>query len=132
MPGIMVHIGRPSLWIADSDPGVSFAVQLLAQQSGFAETRIFACKQKALTSLQTAITKPTLLVTDYLSGQMRGDEFIRSARHASPITKLILFSAVAGNTEGWIDVAGINAPRPDAIFEKPSARQLMTGLCQMK
>ncbi len=82
--------------------------------------------------LQAEVNKPTFLVTDYLGGHMRGNEFIDLARHASPNTKLILFSAVVGNMEGWIAVAGSNAPRPDAIAEKPDARKLMTVLCQMR
>ena len=124
--------GRPSLWIADSEPCVAFAVQLLARHCGFADVRIFECKRMAIQRLRTEVTKPTLLITDYLSGYMRGNEFIRLARHAAPGTKLILFSAVVGNIERWIAVAGMNAPRPDAIVEKPSVRKLMAALCQTR
>ncbi len=131
MPGVLAEVSRPSLWIADSEPGVAVAVHLLARHCGFGEAHVFECKRTALERLRTAVTKPTLLVTDYWSGQMRGDEFIRLARQASPVTKLILFSAVVGNMEGWIAVAGINAPRPDAIVEKPSARKLTATLFQM-
>jgi response regulator RpfG family c-di-GMP phosphodiesterase len=129
-PSIMTQVRRPSLWIADSGAGVACAIQLLARQCGFAEARTFACKRTAIQSLRTEVNKPTIFVTDYLSGQMRGDEFIRLARHDSPATKLIIFSAVVGSMEGWIAAAGINAARPDAIVEKPDARRLMTALCQ--
>ena len=75
-----------------------------------------------------------LAVRTFLSDtwRVRGNEFVRLARHASPSTKLILFSAVVGNIEGWIAVAGLSAPRPDAIVEKPNAWKLMTVLCQMR
>ena len=122
---------RPSsLWIADRESSVAFTVQLLAQHCGFADARVFACKQHAIKSLRTVAAKPTLLVTDYWSGNIQGDEFIRLARHASPGTKLIVFSAVVGSLERWIAVAGASALRPDAIAEKPNARKLMTTLCQ--
>ena len=124
--------GRPSLWIADSEPCVAFAVQLLARHCGFADAHFFESNAMAIKRLRTEATKPALLVTDYLSGRMRGDEFVRLARHASPATKLILFSGAVGNIEGWIAVAGLSAPRPDAIVEKPNARKLMTVLCQMR
>ena len=131
MPSVLAPVRRPSLWIAESDPGVAFTIQLLARHCGFAEAHIFACKRTAIRQLQTAATKPALLVTDYWSGQMRGSEFIRLVREATPATKVILFSAVVGNLQGWMAVAGANAPRPDAIVEKPSARKLMAALCQM-
>jgi DNA-binding NarL/FixJ family response regulator len=131
MPGDLAPMRRPSFWIADSDPGVAFAIQLLARHCGFADAHIFECKRTAIHRLRTASTKPTLLVTDYWGWRMRGSEFIRLARDAAPATKAILFSAVVGNLQDWIDVAGVNAPRPDAIVEKPSARKLMATLCQM-
>ena len=132
MPAVLAPARRHSLWIADSEPCVAFAVQLLARHCGFAEARIFASKTMAINRLRAAATKPALLVTDYLSGRMRGNEFVRLARHASLGTKLILFSAALGNIEEWIAVAGLSAPRPDAIVEKPNARKLMTVLCQMR
>lgn len=131
MPIVMAQVRRPSLWIADSEPGVAVAVQLLARHCGFGEAHVFECKRTALERLRTAVTKPTVLVTDYWSGHIRGNEFIRLARHASAATKVILFSAVLGNLQGWIAVAGLNAPRPDAIVEKPSARKLTATLVQM-
>ena len=132
MPAVLAQEHRPSLWIADSEPGVAFAIQLLARNCGFEQVHIFECKRTAIRHLQTVATKPTLLVTDYWSGQMRGSEFIRLARDASPATKVILFSAVVGNLTVWTAVAGPNAPRPHAIVEKPSARKLMATLCQMR
>lgn len=132
MPCGIVNVSRPSLWIADSEPAVACAIQLLARQCGFTDVNIFGCKRTAIQRLRTEITKPTLVVTDYWSGQMQGDEFIRLARQASPNTKVILFSAVVGNRQRWIAVAGVNAPRPDAFVEKPSTRKLMTTLCQMR
>ena len=121
------HLARP-----DSDPRVALAVQLLARHLGLADAPIFACKRRAINCLQTEVTKPALLVTDYYSGQMRGDELIRLARQASPATKVILFSAVVGSIEGWIAVAGLDTPKPDVIVEKPNTRKLMTVLCQMR
>lgn len=132
IPSLLGQVRRPSLWIADSDPTVAFTIQTLARHYGFAEVHIFECKRTAIRHLQTVAIKPTLLVTDYWSGQMRGSEFIRLARDASPATKVILFSAVVGNLQGWIAVAGPNAPQPDAIVEKPSARKLMALLCRIQ
>lgn len=131
MPGVLAPGHRPSLWIADSDPGVALAIQLQARHCGFADAHIFECKRTAIHRLRTTSTKPTLLVTDYWGGRVRGNEFIRLARDASPATKVILFSAVVVNLQGWLEIAGANAPRPDAIVEKPSARKLMATLCQM-
>ena len=132
MPRVIAQARHPSLWIADSDPRVALAVQLLARHLGLADAPIFACKRRAINCLQTEVTKPALLVTDYYSGQMRGDELIRLARQASPATKVILFSAVVGSIEGWIAVAGLDTPKPDVIVEKPNTRKLMTVLCQMR
>jgi len=130
IPSVVGHVGRPSLWISDGDPCVALSIQVLARHCGFADAHIFECKRTALKSLQAEVNKPAFLVTDYRSGQMLGDEFIRLARHASPDTKLILFSAVVGNLQRWIAAAGLDAPRPDAIVEKPDARKLMAALCQ--
>jgi CheY-like chemotaxis protein len=127
MPAVLAP-RRPSLWIADSEPCVAFAVQLLARHCGFADARIFASNAIAIKRLRTEAIKPALLVTDYLSGRMGGNEFMQLARHASPATKLILFSATLGTIEEWIAVAGLSAPRPDAIVEKPNARKLMPVL----
>lgn len=130
MPEIMIPVRRPSLWIADSEPSVAFSIQVLARHCGLGDARIFACKRRAIECLRAAANKPALLVTDYLSGHMRGDEFIQLARDASPSTKLILLSAVVGNIQRWIAVAGFDAPRPDAIVEKPNARELIAAFCQ--
>ena len=132
MPNVLAPVRRPFLWIADSDPTVAFTIQTLARHYGFAEVHIFACKRTVIKRLLATAPKPTLLVTDYWSAQMRGSEFIRLARDASPATKVILFSAVVGNLQGWIAVAGPNAPQPDAIVEKPSARKLMALLCRIQ
>ena len=132
IPSIIAQVRRPPLWIADGEPCVAFPVQLLARHCGFAEVRIFECKRMAIKRLRTEVAKPALLVTDYLSGHMRGNEFIRLARHAAPATKVILFSAVVGNLQRWIAVAGLDAPSPDAIVEKPNVRELMATLCQMR
>jgi CheY-like chemotaxis protein len=131
LPNVLAPVRRPSLWIADSEPSVAFTIQLLARHCGFAEVHTFECKRTAIRHLQTVAIKPTLFVTDYWSGQMRGSEFIRLARDAAPATKVILFSAVVGNFQRWIAVAGSNAPRSDAIAEKPNGRKLMSALCQM-
>jgi len=132
MPSVLAPGRHPALWIADSDLTVAFTIQTLARHYGFAEVQLFECKRTVIKRLLTTAPKPTLLVTDYWSAQIRGSEFIRLARDASPATKVILFSAVVGNLQDWMAVAGLNAPRPDAIVEKPGARKLMTALCQMR
>jgi response regulator RpfG family c-di-GMP phosphodiesterase len=132
MPAVLAPARRPSLWIGEREPCVAFAVQLLARDCGFVDAQIFTCKRKAIKCLRAEVNKPALLVTDYLSGHMRGTEFIRLTRHASPATKLIFFSAAVGNIEGWVAVAGLSASRPDAFVEKPNTRKLMTVLCQMR
>jgi CheY-like chemotaxis protein len=130
MPDAFAHLRRPSLWIADSDPSVACAVQFLASHCGLVDVHIFESKLKAIKCLQTRFAKPTLLITDYFGGQMRGSEFIRLARQASPETKLILFSAAVDSAKRWITVAGLNIPKPDAIVEKPDIRALMAALGQ--
>ena len=130
IPSVIEQVRHPSLWISDSDPSVALSIQVLARHCGFADAQIFECKRKAIECLRAEVNKPAFLVTDYRSGQMLGDEFIRLARHASPDTKLILFSAVVGTMQRWIAAAGLDAPRPDAIVEKPDARKLMAALCQ--
>ena len=130
MPGIITQVRPPSLWIADSEPSVALSIQVLARHCGLGDTRIFACKRTAIECLRAEVNKPALLVTDYLSGHMRGDKFIKLARVASPNTKLILLSAVVGNIQRWIAVAGLDAPRPDAIVEKPNARELIAAFCE--
>ena len=127
-PGVIVSVRRPLLWIADSEPCVGIAVQFPARYYGLADAHIYECKRTAIKCLNTEINKPALIVTDYLSGQMRGDEFIRLARLASPGTKLILFSAVVGNIEEYKALAGSNVTRPDAIVEKPNIRKLIAVL----
>jgi response regulator RpfG family c-di-GMP phosphodiesterase len=129
IPGVMAE-RRPTLWISDGDPSVALSIQVLARHCGVVDAHIFECKRKAIRCLRAEVDKPTFLVTDYASGQMRGNEFIRLARDASPDTKLILFSAVVGNIQRWIAVAGLDAPSPDAIVEKPDVRKLMAALCQ--
>ena len=131
IPSVVAQVRCPSLWIADSDPGVAFTIQLLARHCGLVDVQIIEGKTTAIKRLQTGDAKPTLLVTDYVTGNLRGNEFIRLARHAAPDTKVILFSAVVGNLHRWIAAAGSDAPRPHAFVEKPSARKLMTALCQM-
>ena len=86
MPRVIAQARHPSLWIADSDPRVALAVQLLARHLGLADAPIFACKRRAINCLQTEVTKPALLVTDYYSGQMRGDELIRLANSVQAAT----------------------------------------------
>lgn len=130
-PSVVAQVRRPSLWIADSDPGVAFTVQLLARRYGLVNVHIIECKTTAIKRLQTGDANPSLLITDYVSGNLRGNDFIRLARHAAPDTKVILFSAVVGNLQRWIAAAGSDVPRPHAFVEKPSARKLMTALCQM-
>ena len=130
MPGIITQVRRPTLWIADSEPSVALSIQVVARHCGLGDARIFACKRTAIECLRAAVKKPELLVTDYLSGHMRGDEFIQLARAASPNTKLILLSAVVGNIQRWIAVAGLDAPRPDAIVEKPNALELIAAFYQ--
>ena len=130
IPSVIEQVRRPSLWISDGDHCVALSIQVLARHCGFAEAHIFDCKRKALECLRAEVNKPAFIVADYRSGHMLGDEFIGLARHASPDTRLILFSAVVGNIERWIAAAGLDAPRPDAIVEKPDARKLMTVLCQ--
>jgi CheY-like chemotaxis protein len=130
MPEIITRVRRPSLWIADSEPCVALSIQMLARHCGLGDARIFACKQTAINCLRTGVNKPALLVTDYLGGHMRGDKFIRLARDASPNTRLILLSAVVGDLQRWIAVAGLDAPRPDAIVEKPNARELIAAFAQ--
>ena len=127
-PRAMAASRRHSLWIADSEPGVAFAVQLFLRHHRISNARIFASKSKAIECLQTSVEKPALIVTDYWSSEMRGDEFIRLARHASPGTKIILFSAVVGSVEEYIDCAGLNALKPDAIVEKPNVGKLIMTL----
>jgi len=129
IPSVIGQVRCPSLWISEGDPCVALSIQVLARHCGFVDARIFECKSKAIECLRAEVNKPAVLVTDYRSGQMWGDEFIRLARHASPDTKLILFSAVVGNIQRWIAAAGLDAPRPDAIVEKPDARKLMAALC---
>ena len=131
VPSVIVQMRRPLLWIADSNPCVAFAIQLLARHCGFADSHIVECKRVAIKRLQTEVPKPKLLVTDYWSGHMRGNEFIRLARHVFPTTKVILFSTGVGNLRSWSDLAGLDAPIPDAIVEKPSTGKLMAALCQM-
>ncbi len=122
----------PSLWITDSESTVALCVELMAHHCGILDTRIFTSKRTLIHCLLTAFRQPRILVTDFLDAEMRGNEFIRLARHASPDTSLILHSAVIGSVEQWIAVSGQNAPRPDAIIEKPDARSLMAVLSQMR
>lgn len=128
IPATLSLVRRPSLWITDDEPSVAFAVQLFSRHHRICNARIFASKSKAIECLQTAVEKPALIVTDYWSSEMRGDEFIRLARHASPGTKIILFSAVVGSAEEYIDCAGLNALKPDAIVEKPNVGKLIMTL----
>lgn len=130
MPEIIIQVHRPSLWIADSEASVALSIQMLARHCGLCDARIFVCKRRAIKCLRTAVNKPALLVTDYLSGHMRGDKFIQLARDASPNTKLILLSAVVGNLQRWIAVAGLEAPRPDTIVEKPNTRELIAAFAK--
>lgn len=122
----------PGLWIADSEPGVALAIKLLAVHSGIADVTVFESKRAAMRRLRAANPKPAFIVTDYLGGEMDGSEFITLARHAAPGTRLILHSAVVGDIERWIEVAGCSAPRPHAIIEKPDAQKLMAVLRQMR
>lgn len=131
-PVAIAQVKLPSLWIAESEPSVAAAIRLLARQSGFAAVRIFNCKQTAIKCLRTETTKPTVLVTDYWSGQMWGDEFVRLARHASPKSKVILFSGVVGNVERWITVAGVNTIQPHAFVEKPNSQDLVAAFYQIR
>lgn len=130
MPTAIPQVSRTSLWIAESEPSVAAAIRLLVQRCGFANVDTFACKRTAIQCLQTEVTKPTLLVTDYWSGQMQGDEFIRLARQASPNTRVILFSGVVGNLERWLTVAGVNALQPHAFVEKPNSQELIATFYQ--
>lgn len=122
---------RPRLWIADSDPAVRATLRLLMRYYVLAELREFLCKQHALTCLQTEVLKPTLLITDFAGGAMRGDEFVRLARKSSPTTRLILFSAVIGHHNDWIALAGRDAPAPDVIIGKPDIQKLITIVRQI-
>src|SRR5437870_1117004 len=70
IPHATAHVRGLTLWIADSEPGVALAVQLLARHCGLADTHIFESKELAIRRLRAGITKPTLLVTDYWSSQM--------------------------------------------------------------
>ncbi len=122
---------RPRLWIADSDPAVRATLRLLMRYYALTKPREFLCKQHALTCLQTEILKPTLLITDFAGGAMRGDEFVRLAQNFAPTTRLILFSAVIGHHNDWIAMADPAAPAPDVIIEKPDIQKLITVVRQM-
>ena len=96
----------------------------MARECGIADARIFNSKRKAVRQLRASFFKPDFIITDYLDSEMRGDEFIRLARQISPQTKVILFSAVVGNADRWNKFAGLDAPIPDLIIEKPDTQRL--------
>jgi hypothetical protein len=122
---IRVRLASGGLWVVDSERDVATSVELLAQHAGIAHIRAFRSKHEALRCLQAAATKPRILVTDYLGGEMKGREFIPIARKLSPGTIIILFSAVIADERAWVGAAGPNVAQPDVVICKPDVAALL-------
>jgi DNA-binding NtrC family response regulator len=88
------HCTKLLIFVVDDQLPLGELTEALLQTAGY-ETRLFSDALIARSALLTADPMPTVLVTDYDLGPLKGLDLIATARSVSPTIKCLLVSGTA-------------------------------------
>ena len=103
----------PLIFVVDDYAELGQMIEVFLRRAGY-QTRVFSDPLLALTALETAVSKPRLLISDYRMPGINGLELIHRCKLIHPTLKVIAASA------NILDEEIERYPfRPDRILPKP-------------
>lgn len=104
---------EPLIYVVDDEIMVAEVVEAVLSLQAY-RVRLFDNPQSALEAFIEEETKPDLLFTDFVMGEMTGLDLIEQCKRIHPPLKTILYSGSVGH-EIWEE----SGTRPDDFLSKP-------------
>lgn len=106
----------PLIYVVDDAPDLTELYTAFLEATGCI-VRAFNDRAEALAALKADLTKPDLLITDYLGLSMTVDGFMSQCLAAHPTLRILMASGFS-QTE-----VGFSQARPDRFLQKPFTLQ---------